>query len=94
MAAWLRRDGDRAVLVVANLGAKPLTGVSLASADSTLRAGRWTTRALFGGTTAAAALRVGADGKVARYVPLRTLAPRRGYLFELSAPAAPRTSTR
>jgi glycosidase len=37
------------------------------------------------GTSAAAPLTVGADGTLSRYVPLASLAPHQGYLFELAA---------
>ena len=83
VAAYLRRDGDRVVLVVANLGAVPLRGVSLASAAGALPVGGWTPRTLFGGASAAP-LRIGPTGRIAGYVPLRTLAPLEGYLFELT----------
>ena len=87
VASYIRRDGDRLVLVVANLSAKTLRGVTIASAEGALPAGRWALRNLLGGS-AALPLRTGADGTLAGYVPLRTLAPRRGYLFELvPAPA-------
>jgi glycosidase len=84
VAAYVRRAGDRAVLVVANLGDAPLQNVSLAGVARTLPAGRWTMRGLFGARSAAS-LTVGADGTVQRYVPLGSLAPHQGYLFELTA---------
>ena len=89
VAAYLRRDGDRVVLVVANLSAKPLRAVSLTSVEGAFPAGRWTPRSMLGGPAASPVL-VGADGTLGGYVPLRVLAPRHGYLFELvAAPAAP-----
>jgi len=84
VAAYVRRDGDRMVLVVANLGGTPVHSVSLSSAVGTLPAGQWAPRSLLGGTVATV-LHVGGDGRVQRYVPLRTLAPRQGYLFALTA---------
>lgn len=83
VAAYLRREGNRAVLVLANLGASPLDGVALASSGGALPAGRWTPRNMLGGP-AGAPMRVDADGRLDGYVPLRTLAPRTGYLFDLS----------
>jgi glycosidase len=82
VAAYLRRNGDRTVLVVANLSGGPLAGVSLASADRVLSAGSWTLRNPLGGPKAAP-LRVGKDGRLRGYVPLATLAPLEGYLFEI-----------
>jgi hypothetical protein len=72
------------VLVVANLSAAPLTGVSLASAAHAVPAGSWAPRNLLGGADAAP-LRVGGDGQLRGYRPLPTLAPAEGYLFELTA---------
>ena len=84
VAAYLRREGRRTVLVVANLGAAPLAGVALESAAGALPAGRWTTRALLGGAPPAAPLSVGADGRIRRYVPLPELAPLESHVLELS----------
>jgi hypothetical protein len=80
--AYVRRAGDRAVLVVANLGDAPLDGVTLSSTVDALPAGQWTLRSLVGGSPAAP-LRVPAGGTFQGYVPLRTLAPRHGQLFAL-----------
>jgi glycosidase len=83
VAAYLRREGGRAVLVVANLGAAPLARVTLASADGALPAGRYTARSLLGGP-GGAALNVGVNGRVAGYVPLGTLAPMSSHVLELA----------
>ncbi|MET0397720.1 MAG: alpha-amylase family glycosyl hydrolase [Longimicrobiaceae bacterium] len=84
VAAYLRREGGRAVLVVANLGAAPLARVTLASADGALPAGRYTARSLLGGPDGAA-LTVGADGRIRGYAPLRALGPLESHVLELSA---------
>jgi glycosidase len=83
-AAYLRRDGDRAVLVVANLGSSALSRVSLTSAAGALPAANWSARSLLGGPQGAP-LRIGADGRLAGYVPIPTLAPLEGYLFDLTS---------
>jgi glycosidase len=83
VAAYLRRDGDRAVLVVANLGTTPLTGVAVTSADRALASGRYTLTSLLGGPSAAS-LRVSSAGRVQRYVPFRSLAPLEIHVLELS----------
>jgi glycosidase len=72
VAAYIRRDGDRAVLVVANLGTTPLSGVTLASADRTLATGRYAATSLLGGP-AGRALRLGSNGRIQGYVPLASL---------------------
>jgi glycosidase len=84
VAAYLRRDGDNAVLVVTNLSGAPLSGITLASDAGALPTGRWKMRNLLGGSDAAT-LTVGSDGRLRDYLPLRTLAPREGYLFELTS---------
>ncbi len=81
VAAYARRTAGRTVLVVANLGDAPASGVSLGGAAGSLPAGRWTARPIFG-AAAAAPITVGADGSVGGYA-LPTLAPHEGYVFEL-----------
>ena len=83
VAAYLRREGDRTVLVVANLGTVPLSGVRLASARGVLARGRYEARALLGDATRAS-LSVGREGRISRWTPLRTLAPMQAYIFELT----------
>ncbi|MBV9774886.1 MAG: DUF3459 domain-containing protein [Gemmatimonadetes bacterium] len=83
VAAYLRRDGDRVALVVANLGAAPLTGVALSSAAGALPAGRYAPTALVGGGSPAA-LTVGADGRVRGYVPFRALGPLEAHVVGLA----------
>jgi alpha-amylase len=70
VAAYLRQYGSDAVLIVANLGTTPLTGVTVASTGRVLPSGRYTTTSLFGGPVAAS-LRVGGNGRIDRYVPFR-----------------------
>lgn len=86
VAAYARRDGDRVVLVVANLGDRALHGVTLGSGMDALPPGRWIVRSLMNGASVPP-LRIGSDGRMRGYVPARTLAPREGYLFELTARA-------
>ena len=87
VAAFARRDGDRAVVVLANLGTRAANGVAITSEAGALPAGRWTLRSLTG-NAAATPLVVGADGRVARWAPMRALAPLELYLFELVPTAA------
>jgi glycosidase len=83
VAAYLRRDAARTVLVVANLGSTPASGVTVASADRVLPRGTYTPRSLLD-PVAAGPLRVSADGRVQGYVPIATLAPLEAYVLELA----------
>jgi hypothetical protein len=69
VTAYLRREGDRAVLVVANLGDAPATGLVLSGAAGVLPPGNYHPRGLLGGPDGAV-LQVGADGSVQSYQPL------------------------
>jgi alpha-amylase len=69
VAAYLRRAGERAVLVVANLGASSVSGVSIGSAPGVLQPGRYRPRSLVGGP-AGAPLEVTLDGRIQNYVPV------------------------
>jgi glycosidase len=84
VAAYLRRAGDQAVLVVANLTNQPLDSVTLSSDVGTVPPRRWALRGLVG-ATAAAPLIVGNDGRMDNYVPLSQLAPLEGYVFEFKS---------
>jgi alpha-amylase len=84
VAAYLRRSDDGVVLVVANLGIGPLTGVNLSSQGGALPAGRYSAKSMDGGPNAEE-LRVGSDGRISGYVPIRSLAPMESYLLELSS---------
>jgi glycosidase len=86
VAAYLRRNGDRAVLVVANLGNAPLNGVTLSSADRVLPAGNYAARDLLGGS-GAGPLRVRQDGSIRGYVPLRSIGPLDIHVLDLSRPS-------
>jgi len=94
VVAYLRRDGARTALVVANLGAAPARGVTLASADGALPSGTYAARSLIGGP-AGSSFRVAADGRVAGYVPLPVLGPLESHVLELTAqPVAPFSASR
>ncbi|HSE53363.1 MAG TPA: alpha-amylase family glycosyl hydrolase [Gemmatimonadales bacterium] len=69
VTAYLRREGDRAVLVVANLGDAPATALLLSGDPGTLPPGRYQPRNLLGGPDGAV-LEVGADGSVQGYQPV------------------------
>ena len=82
VAAYIRRTGDRAVLVIANVGTAPLAGVTIASPDRAVPAGRYTLTSLFGGP-AGQPLRVATNGRIQRFVPLRSLGAMEAHVLEL-----------
>ncbi len=82
VAAYVRRKGEHAALVVANLGTTPLTGVALSSDGRVLPTGKYGPEALLG-EGLAVNLEIGADGRVRDYVPLSELAPLQAYVFDL-----------
>ena len=83
VAAYLRRSGDHTVLVMANLGAAPVTGVSVQSGNDAIPPGSYAARGLLG-TQSGATLVVGADGRLLGYVPLTgRLGPRESAVFDL-----------
>jgi glycosidase len=83
VVAYLRRDGERMVLVIANVGTTPANGVVLGSDPGALPAGEWKLRSLLG-VNDAAALTIGADGRVNGYRLLQSLTPLEGYVFEVT----------
>jgi glycosidase len=89
VAAYLRRAeegaGNRAVLVVANLGATSVSGVSIGSREGVLRPGRYTARNLLGGPNGVS-LQVSRDGRIQGYVPAVTIAPRATLILDLIRP--------
>ena len=85
VAAYLRRDGQRAVLVIANLGTTPLTGVTVTSPDRAVPAGRYTPSSLLGGPSGRP-LRVRSNGRISGYVPLASIGPLETHVLELRRP--------
>ena len=83
VAAYVRRDGGRAVLVVANLGAVPLNRVTVSSEGSVLPPGEYEVRSLLGGQSGAS-LTVERNGLIERYVALPTLESLASHVFELT----------
>ena len=83
VAAFLRRDGARVALVVANLGADTLTGVTIGSEARALAPGRYAARDLLG-TTQLAPIVVDDAGVVRRGTRLPVLAPHDGLVFDLT----------
>jgi glycosidase len=81
--AYLRRTGDQAVLVLANLTRDPIAAVELSGGNGTLPGGRYTLTPLHG-DVAAGTLRVSGNGQVRRWNPVRTLAPMETYIVRLT----------
>jgi len=77
--AYLRRAGDHAVLVVANLGDAPVTGVAVASVAGAVAPGRYALRSLLGGPDGAP-LVVAGDGRIQDYQPVAGALGRRQVL--------------
>ncbi len=88
VVAYLRRDGAKVVLVVANLGNTPQRGVTLTSEAGAAPAGRWRLRSLLS-DAAGQTITAGRDGRLAGVVPMEVLAPTEAYVFDLSAPNRP-----
>ena len=86
VTAYLRRDGEQAVLVIANLGTVPASGVTLSAPGTSLPGGRWRMRDALGGTPGAP-LTVAADGAISGYVPLASLPAMTARVFVLTARA-------
>ncbi|HEU4560253.1 MAG TPA: hypothetical protein VFS20_20555, partial [Longimicrobium sp.] len=83
VTAYVRRDGDTAVLVMGNLGNTPAVSVPLTSAAGALKPGRYTLRSPLGGPPAVS-LTVQANGQVTGYIPVRSLAPKQVHVWELT----------
>src|SRR5216110_494633 len=81
VATYVRRAGDHVVLVVANLGAAPASGVSISSGEGVLPPGRYAARNLLGGPNGRT-LQVHADGRIREYVPVATIGPRESLVLD------------
>jgi glycosidase len=87
--AYLRRAGDKAVLVVANLGAAAVTGVSVNSGKDAIPPGSYAAQGLLG-TQNGATLVVGPDGQLLGYVPVTgRLGPKESAVFDLVRAVSP-----
>jgi len=82
VAAYLRRDRDRVVLVVANMGATSAVNVTLTTPDAALRPGTYTTTRLLQ-PGVASPLVVAADGRIRGYVPVANIAPLETWILSL-----------
>ena len=83
--AYLRRDGDAVVLVVANLTGTPRQGPQLRSAAAVLAPATWRATPLMG-RAAESSLRIARDGRINGWAPAVSLAPFETMVLELSRP--------
>lgn len=83
VTAWLRRDGERVVLFVANLADTAAAGTALDAAHTALRAGTYDVLDMLTGR-AAASVAVLADGRIDRYVPYPEMPAKDFALLELT----------
>lgn len=82
VAAFLRREGDRAMLVVANLSDQAKSGVLLFATDSALAGGRYRLEPRLGDAPGTP-VRVRRTGRIDRQAPVSTLQPLAGLAWEL-----------
>lgn len=82
IAAYLRREGDRVVLVISNLGPTTLANIRVSSADSVLREGRFVPTTLLGNPSTAR-LRVRRDGRIRDFSVLPRIPAKTSHIFEL-----------
>ena len=87
VAAYLRVAPEQTVLVVINFTDDPQDGIDLTAAAGSLPPGEYALTPLLGDATGEP-LVVGADGGFAGYVPLPTLTPLTGYVFEITPATA------
>ena len=84
VVAYLRKDGSRVALVVANLGATSVAEATILSSAAVLRPGTYRASALLGAQPEGSIL-VGADGRIRNYVPRRTISPLERLVVDLQA---------
>jgi glycosidase len=81
VAAFLRRDDKKVVMVLANLTGTTIENLAVTSDSAAVPKGKFTPRELLGGGTAAPIV-VDNTGWIRNYVPIRSLAPFTAYIFE------------
>jgi glycosidase len=81
-AAYLRRAGDDAVLVIINMDTQAIEKAAFTASLTDLTPGSYKLEALLGDQPGAT-LTVGVNGAIDAYTPLPSLAPQTGYIFRL-----------
>jgi glycosidase len=82
--AFVRPLGGRALVVIANLGDTPIASLRLSSTNGALPPGRYRATVI-AGEGSVADVRVGRDGRVDGWTPVRTVGPLRSFVIELDA---------
>ncbi len=84
VVAYLRQgEGERVVLVVANLGVRARSAVAISSNGPVLPPGRYAVTNIFGGSSASPII-VGRDRWMRGQIPVKSLEPNGTYVLELS----------
>jgi len=83
VAAYLRRKGNRNVVIVANLGTSRVSGLSLRSDAGVLARGTYSARSLSGGSTNTT-LRVDDGGGITAWIPVPSLDALTVHIIEIS----------
>ena len=84
VVAYLRREGGRAVVVIANLGDAVVQLPALSSARDALQPRRYDLSPLMGGSLRGPILRIDAGGRIDRWVPVARMKPRQVNVIVLS----------
>ena len=80
--AYLRREGSRTALIIANLGDRAIDGPKLSSRDGTLPVGRYRPHAALG-RAGAPSLPVAGNGRIDNWAPVATMEPLSAVVLEL-----------
>lgn len=83
VAAYLRRNGNRNVIVVANLGASRAGGIQLSSDKGALPAGTYSARSLFG-NSGNTTFRVNEAGSISGWTPVPSLEAFTVHIIDIS----------
>lgn len=84
VAAFVRRQGDEALLVLLNFGRRPADAATLTLGASELVPASYTLTSLLGDQASAAPLTIAPGGAIAGYVPLASIPARSGYVFRMA----------
>ena len=83
VVAYLRRKDNRTVLVVANLGGKAISGLSLSSTGNVLQPGEYSAKSLLG-KSVETRLRVSGSGAIDKWIPVGTIEPHEAHIIDVS----------